>query len=503
MSSHGAGPNVLDVGGLRPLGSTGMDTMTPGRNPYVHAPTTFEPREKCGLFGVYGANNAAELTYVGLFALQHRGQESAGIVTTDGDAFKTHRGMGLVGDVFESSALARLSGSAAIGHVRYSTTGSSILVNAQPFVSEHSREKVAVALNGNLTNAHVLRRRYESGGSIFQTTTDAELLVHLLARRKTADWSDFLAECLRRLQGAFCFLILTPEQMVAVRDRNGFRPLWLGRLGETFVVASETCALDAVGAERVREIECGEMAIINSEGLSCRRFVPAEDCRPTHCIFEHIYFARPDSYIFGDSVYEVRKELGRSLWAEHPVAADAVVPVPDGAVSAACGFSQASGIPMERGLIRSHYVGRTFIEPARQERSRLVALKFNVVREAVAGRRLVIVEDSIVRGTTSRGKIAAFRTAGAKEVHMRISCPPHQFPCHYGIDFPTSEELLAAQMDVEEIRQYLQLDSLGYLSEQNMLAAVSRPADHYCAACFTGRYPVPLPQGVGKFSLER
>ena len=460
----------------------------------------FEPlHEYCGVFGIFGHPEAANLAYLGLYALQHRGQEAAGIVSSDGAALHQHRGMGLVADVFDESVLATLPGKSAIGHVRYSTAGSSVLRNSQPIIAEFARGPangngrradygaVAVAHNGNLTNAGPLRQELEAAGAIFQSTVDSEVILHLLARSKEATLTGKLADALPRVQGAYSLVFLTENALVAVRDPYGFRPLVLGDLEGTPVVASETCALDLLRARYVREIEPGEMIVVDEKGLRSEK--PFEKAPSRPCVFELIYFARPDSNAFGFNVYESRRLMGRALAKRHPVEADVVVPVPDSGVPAAIGFAQASGVPFQLGLIRNHYVGRTFIEPQQSIRDFGVKLKLNPVRHVLEGKRVVLVDDSIVRGTTSRKLVQLMRENGAKEVHMRVGAPPTTNPCFYGIATPTKEELIAARMSVEEIRGYLGADSLGYLSVEDMLASLENKS--FCAACFTGNYVVP------------
>ena len=461
-----------------------------------------KPRHHCGLFAVFGHTQAVHLTYNGLYSLQHRGEESAGILASDGTRVSLHRGMGHVGDVFDSAALGSLHGDRAIGHVRYSTTGKSDLINAQPMLFSCIHGPIGIAHNGNLVNAPSLRQELERQGSIFQTTSDSEVIVHLLASNERSIEEGGLAEVLERVEGAYSLLLSTRDRIFAVRDPAGIRPLWLGEIGETHVLASETCAFDLVGARAVREIEPGEILTIEApgpQGLSSQRLQTAHT--PAACIFEHIYFARPDSHIFGECVHEVRKQLGRILAREKPVEADVVIAVPDSGKSAALGFSLESNIPMDYGFIRNHYVGRTFIQPAQGLRDMGVRVKLNVVREVVANRRVVVVDDSIVRGTTSRQRIDHLRKAGALEVHLRISCPPIRYPCYYGIDFPDPGELIANQYSVEEMVEFLGIDSLGYLSQEGMLSAVSSPGE-YCRACFSGDYPVRIHDTLWKESLE-
>ena len=444
--------------------------------------------DECGVFGIWNHAEAANVVYLGLYALQHRGQESAGITSTDGHAFHTEKAMGWVADVFGPERLRRLPGHRAIGHVRYSTAGSSQRRNAQPIIANTARGPIAIAHNGNLTNAEQLRKEMEASGAIFQSSSDTEVILHLLARAPAAPLEEQLPHALAQVKGAYSLLILTPDAMFAVRDPNGFRPLTLGRLGDSWVVASETCALDLIEAKAERDVEPGEIAMVSDAGLkSIRAFPPAERLS---CVFEYVYFARPDSVLWGRNVHTVRKAMGREMAREHPVQADIVIPVPDSGVSAALGYSEESGIHYELGLIRNHYVGRTFIEPRQGIRHFGVKVKLNPMREMLEGRRVVVVDDSIVRGTTSRKIVRMVRNAGASEVHMRISSPPIQWPCYYGIDTPTRKELIGASHNVEEIRRYLSADSLGYLSLDGMLKATGTDPNQYCHACFTGNYRV-------------
>ncbi len=450
------------------------------------------PEEECGIFGIFNHQEAANLTYLGLYALQHRGQESCGIVSSDGSNLHAHKNMGLVADVFGNQDIFRqLPGRAAIGHVRYSTTGSSVLKNIQPIMVDYSRGSIAVAHNGNIVNAQLIRDELEAWGSIFQTTMDTEIIVHLLAMSKENSLVDRLTEALNRVEGAYCLLLLTETKMVAVRDPNGFRPLCLGKLGDSYVVASESCALDLIEADLVREIEPGEVVVIDKDGLTS--YFPFKKVQPTPCVFEFVYFARPDSYIFGKNVYMVRKELGRQLAREHQLDADIVIPVPDSGVPAALGYAQESGIEFEFGLMRNHYVGRTFIEPQQSIRHFGVKIKLNPVKDILKGKRVVVIDDSIVRGTTSRKIIKMIRSAGAKEVHALISSPPTSYPCYYGIDTPTRKELISSSHSIEEIRRYITADSLGYLSEEGLMKAVGAAKETYCRACFSGGYPVKFP----------
>jgi len=449
-------------------------------------------REECGLFGIFRHPEAANLTYLGLYALQHRGQESVGIATSSGGRLQVHKSMGYVADSFDEATIARLNGTSAVGHVRYSTAGESGLKNAQPILIDCVHGEIAICHNGNLVNARELRDALVDAGSIFQTTSDTEVLLHLYARSRAASVEDALVESISQAQGAFSLVLLTKDRLIAVRDPHGFRPLALGRLGESYIVCSETCALDLIDAEWIRDIEPGEVFIVGPEGTrSIRPFAPAPQA---HCIFEHVYFARPDSYVFGRSVNEVRTELGRRLATEQPAEADVVVPVPDSGVCAATGYAEAAGIPLQMGLIRNHYVGRTFIEPHQAIRHFGVRVKLNPVKSILQGRRVVLVDDSIVRGTTSRKIVKMVRAAGASEVHMRISCPPTISPCFYGVDTPQRSELIAATHSLEEIRRYIDADSLGYLGLDGMLSAVGSERSMYCTSCYTGRYPVAFPQ---------
>ncbi len=464
----------------------------------------YEKKEKCGLFGVWGTKDAAQLCYQGIFAQQHRGQESAGIVVSDGRSLNGHAGMGLVSQVFDPRMLREeLIGHAGIAHVRYSTTGSSKLCNAQPLLRQYLMGPVAVAHNGNLINAQLLRQEYEAHGHIFQTTTDTEIIVHLLAKPTHVEKADPLPHVLKHLQGAFSLLFLFPDRIEACRDPWGVRPLVLGKLrGGQWCVASETCALDSVAAQYVREVEPGEIVRIDDSGLTSRVFSPPVAQR-AYCVFEHVYFANPASKIFGQTVETVREALGRQLAREAPVPADCVLPMPDSGRSAALGYHYQSGIRFAEGIVPNRFVGRTFILPNQLQRDRAVAMKLNIIPDVVQGNRLIIVEDSVVRGTTTRSKMRALREAGAKEIHLRISCPPIRHPCFYGIDFPTKEELIANDRTVEQVRQFLEVDSLAYLSLEGMLACMDRPQEHYCTACWTGQYKIPIDNPQSKFSFER
>jgi amidophosphoribosyltransferase len=450
----------------------------------------------CGVIGVYGHPEAANLAYLGLYALQHRGQESAGIVATDGEQLRSAKEMGHVNDIFTADRLRELRGHAAIGHVRYSTAGDSSKRNAQPIAVDYFGGSVAVGHNGNLVNAAELRERLEADGAIFQTTSDTEAIVHLIARSREQTLPARVADALRQVRGAYSLVFLTEDQVIAVRDPMGFRPLALGKSKDTWVVSSETCSFELLEAEFVRDIEPGEMVILDAQGIRSERPFAAQ--APHRCIFEWVYFARPDSTIDGKSVYRARERMGRRLSVEHPVAADVVIPVPDSGVAAAIGYSRESGIPYDQGLMRSHYMGRTFIEPSQHIRHFGVKLKLSPVREVLAGKRVVVVDDSIVRGTTSRKIVGMIRGAGAREVHMRISSPPTVGPCQYGIDTPTREELIAFKKSPEEIRQYLEADSLGYLSLEGLYASVNggdgMAKTGYCDACFSNAYPINIQQ---------
>ena len=458
-------------------------------------------KEECGIFGIFGHPEASKLTYFGLYALQHRGEESAGIVVSDGLLVREHKGMGLVADAFNEQVLASLTGSLAIGHVRYSTTGSSMLKNAQPFLVSHAGLALAVAHNGNLTNALELRRGLEKKGAIFQSTMDSEIFIHLIAHALDQGFEQALVQALSQVQGAYSAVFLTQDQLIGARDPHGFRPLCLGRLNGSYVLASETCALDLVEAQYVRDIEPGEIVFINKSGV--RSVNPHQSPQSAFCIFEFIYFARPDSHIFGRNVYQVRKRLGQVLAKEFQPQGDLVMPFPDSGNYAAVGFAEASKIPFELAVIRNHYVGRTFIQPSQTMRDFKVRVKLNPVRSILKGKRVVIIEDSIIRGTTSRTRVQAIRQAGATEIHMLVSCPPHRFPCYYGIDFSTKGELIACQHSVEEIRKFLELDGLGYLSLESMVEATGIPRSSFCLACFNGDYPVQPALDTSKFCLEK
>jgi amidophosphoribosyltransferase len=448
-------------------------------------------REACGIFGIYDHEDAARLTYYGLYALQHRGQESAGIATSDGERLHVVRGLGYVSDVFREETFAELPGRLAIGHVRYSTTGEVSVREAQPIAVSFHGGEIAVCHNGNMPHALRVRAELEREGAIFQSTSDTEVVLHLIARAHARDLVGAIVEALLRLGGAYSMLFATPRALIAARDPRGFRPLLLGVLDGATVFASESCALDLIGATLVRDVEPGEVIVVDERGM--RSFFPFPPERPAQCIFEHVYFSRPDSIVFGRPVSRSRYLLGRLLAREHPASADVVVPVPDSGVAAAIGYSMESGIPLVFGLVRNHYVGRTFIEPRAAIRNLRVKVKLNPVRELIEGRSLVLVDDSIVRGTTSREIVQMIRAAGAREIHVRISCPPTIAPCYYGIDTPRTGELIAAQMSIEEIRRFLGADSLGYLSYASLLEACGDPEDtRYCTACYTGRYPTEI-----------
>jgi amidophosphoribosyltransferase len=448
--------------------------------------------DECGVFGILGHEEASKMAYLGLYALQHRGQESAGIAASDGERLIAYRAMGHVADAFSEAELSRLRGDMAVGHVRYSTAGASKLVNAQPILIDCQHGQIALCHNGNLVNATELRDDLVRDGAIFQTSSDSEVILHLYARSKAARVEDAIIESLAQVRGAYSLVIATVDTIVAARDPHGFRPLAIGRLGGAVVVASETCAMDLIGATWERDVEPGEVVVIDHAGTrSIKPFPPAQRA---HCIFEHVYFARPDSYVFGQSVNDARTAFGRRLAEESPVEADIVVPVPDSGVCAAIGFAEQAGLPLRMGLIRNHYVGRTFIEPQQSIRHFGVKVKLNPVRSILEGQRVVLIDDSIVRGTTSRKIVRMIKAAGAREVHVRISCPPTIFPCFYGVDTPNRSELIAATHTLEEIRTYLDADSLRYLSLDGMLSAMNSHASHFCTSCYTGRYPVPFPK---------
>ena len=461
------------------------------------------PKHYCGVFGIYGHPNAAELTYYGLYALQHRGQESAGIVTSDGQQFRVHKGMGLVSQIFDGSVLQSLVGNMAVGHTRYSTTGSSHLRNAQPLTVDCGRGQIAIAHNGNLTNASQLREELEARGSIFQTTVDSEIILHLMAQPTLGGAENNLVQTVRRIEGAYSLVILTEQELIGVRDPHGFRPLCIGKLpGEGWVLASETCALDLIEAKFVRDVEPGEIVIINKDGLRSVQAFPGHE-RKAFCIFEYVYFARPDSTIANRNVYRVRVEMGRQLARENPIAADIVVPVPDSGNCAALGYSLQSGIPFEMAFVRNHYIGRSFLQPSQLIRDFNVRVKLNLIPELVKGKRVIIVDDSIVRGTTCKSRVKSLKEAGAQEVHVLVSCPPHTNPCVYGIDFPDRSKLMANNYSRDEIRKYLNADSLAYLTQDGMVQATGLPKESFCMACYDGNYPVPYDPLVDKHIMER
>ena len=461
-----------------------------------------EPHEECGIVGVYGSEAAAELAYMGLYALQHRGQESAGIVSSDGENVFRHVGMGLVADVFQDQKiLGRLKGRIAIGHNRYSTTGSSQLLNSQPLLVNCKEGPLAIAHNGNLVNYRALRKQLEAEGSIFQTTMDSEVILHLTARSQAETLPERLLDALRQVRGAYSVVFLTRDKLIVARDPHGVRPLALGRMGDVTIAASESCVMDLVGAEYIRDVEPGELLIVDENGLQSHRI--AEKIRPAHCIFEFVYFSRPDSRIFGEYVDKARRKLGKNLALEHPVDADIVISVPDSSNTAAIGYSRRTGIKFEIGLIRNHYIGRTFIQPTQTKRDSNVRIKFNPVGGVLKDRRVVIVEDSIVRGTTLKNLVKMIRKAGAREIHIRVSSPPVRYPCYYGMDFPTHGEVIAASKSVEEIREYLGVDSLAYLSLEGLLASVPNGDKGYCTACFSGQYPIPVEEMGEKSEVEK
>jgi amidophosphoribosyltransferase len=449
-------------------------------------------KDECGVFGIYGHSEASNLTYLGLYALQHRGQESAGIAASDGGLIRHHKAMGYVNEVFNGGSLAKLPGTLAVGHVRYSTAGESLVANAHPIVVDSIHGQLAVCHNGNLVNAGELRDALVRCGAIFQTNSDTEVVVHLFARSQVDGVEAAIIDAISQVRGAFSFVMMTKDRVIGARDPHGFRPLAIGRLGDAWVICSETCALDLIGATYVRDVEAGEVVIASAAGLkSIKPFAVAPQ---SQCVFEHVYFARPDSYVFGESVNEVRTQLGRALAREALVPADVIVPIPDSGVCAAIGYAEASGIPMRMGLIRNHYVGRTFIEPQQSIRHFGVRVKLNPVRSILEGRRVVLVDDSIVRGTTSRKIVRMVRSAGAREVHMRISCPPTVSPCFYGVDTPRRSELIAATHTLDEIRKYLDADSVAYLSLDGLTSAVRGGRSKYCTSCYTGVYPVAFPR---------
>ncbi len=460
------------------------------------------PKHYCGIFGIYGHPKAAELAYYGLYALQHRGQESAGIVSCKEGAFFDRRAMGLVFQVFKPEDLAQLKGNMAIGHTRYSTIGSSLTSNAQPIIVDCNRGKIAIAHNGNLTNAAQLRDELEAKGSIFQTTVDSEIILHLLAQPPTPRHRNSLVETLRRIQGAFSLVIMTPEELIGVRDPHGFRPLSIGQVDDAYVLSSETCAFDLIHARFVRDVKPGEIVIIDRNGLRSIDAFPLHRRRAL-CVFEFVYFARPDSNLAGRNVYETRVAMGRQLAREHPIQGDMVIPVPDSGNYAALGYSLESGIPFQMAFVRNHYVGRSFLQPSQLIRDFNVRVKLNLVSDLVRGKRVIAVDDSIVRGTTSKTRVKNLKEAGAKEVHILVSCPPHIHPCNYGIDLPDRSKLMAANATPGQICKYLNADSLAYLSQSGMLQATGLPENSFCTACYDGNYPVPYSPSADKHLLEQ
>jgi amidophosphoribosyltransferase len=478
--------------------------MTHPNHPLPNSSFDDHPRESCGIFGVHGHPEAAKLCYFGLYALQHRGQESSGITVTQDDVVHNYKDMGLVSDVFDMEKLEKLKGTSGIGHVRYSTTGSSVLSNAQPFVVRHHQKSYAMGHNGNLVNAHQLKSELEDSGSIFQSTMDSEIFLHLFVRNLKKGFEQALLEAATRIEGAYSMVMLTSRgEVIGIRDPHGFRPLCLGKHNGSWVLASETCALDLVQAEFVREIDPGEIIIIDQNGPRSLYMKAAE--RQAFCIFEFIYFARPDSAFMGRNVYEIRKAHGKRLAEEAPVSADLVMPFPDSGTYAALGYSEASGIPFELGMIRNHYVGRTFIQPTQSMRDFGVRVKLNPIKELLKGKDIIIIEDSIIRGTTAKTRVRTLRELGVKRVHLRVAGPPHRSPCHYGIDFSTVGELIAARMSVDELAKFLGLDSLHYLSLGGLLNAtgVKDPESRFCKACFDGCYPVDFDQQLSKHCLEK
>ena len=459
---------------------------------YSEAAHGIRPEDECGVFGIFGHGQAAKFAYLGLYALQHRGQESAGIASSDGHHIYRYAGMGKVVEVFDEERFANLRGHMAIAHNRYSTTGSSFLRNAQPIRADSILGPIVLAHNGNLVNSPSLRFALEKEGTIFQTSIDSEIIVHLMARSGIGDFLEALIHALRQIRGAYSLLVMNKNNIYAVRDPQGFRPLVLGRVGESYVVASETCAFDIIDAEYIREVLPGELIEISKAGI--KSYFPFEAQKQSLCVFEYIYFSRPDSIIFGNSVHDMRINLGAMLSRQSPVEADIVVPIPDSSICAALGYARESGIPYEKGMIRSHYIGRTFIEPSQKIRDFGAKIKYNVVRSAVDGKRIIVVDDSIMRGTTMRKIIKMFRNGGAREIHVRISAPPTMFPCFYGIDIPTRSELIASSHTIEEIRKYLRVESIEYLSVDTLLRALDRPHMSFCTACFDGRYPVEFEQ---------
>ena len=466
--------------------------------------STGKPREACGLFAICNHQEAARLSYFGLYALQHRGQESAGIAVANNNTITAHKRMGLVPDIFKKNDLDQLQGKSAIGHVRYSTTGSSVLSNAQPFIVRHSNKSYAIAHNGNIVNAHILKNKLEESGSIFQTTMDSEIFLHLFVKNLHLGFEQAIIDAVSKLKGAYSFAVLTSrEEIIGIKDPNGFRPLCLGKLNNNYILASETCALDLVQAELVRELDPGEIVLINKEGV--KTIKPGTASKSHFCIFEFIYFARPDSVFLGKNVYQVRKSHGKCLAREAPVEADLVMPFPDSGTYAALGYSEESGIPFEMAMIRNHYVGRTFIQPTQSMRDFGVRVKLNPIKKLLKGKDIIIIEDSIIRGTTVKTRVKALRELGVKKIHLRVSGPPHRYPCHYGIDFSTRGELIAAKKSTEDLKKFLHLDSLHYLSLDGLLKStgIPDPENNFCKACFDGCYPVNFDNKLAKDCLEK
>lgn len=490
-------PSSYPPGPKKPFEGSGKGILPPSTLEFHPASQQDDdtPREFCGVFAVFGAPEAAKVAHLGLYALQHRGQESAGIAVSDGLTVTCYKGMGHVNELFTAGVLEGLPGHMAIGHTRYSTAGDTDLRNAQPLTVSCQKGQVALAHNGNLVNASARRRELESKGDIFQSTSDTEVILHYFARSKQSGVPESLADALDRVEGAYSLVALLKDSVYGIRDPRGFRPLSLGRLNDGWVLASESCAFDLINATFVRDVEPGEMVILDRRGLTSLRFAPPAEKR-AFCIFEHVYFSRPDSVVFGKTVQKSREMLGRLLAREHPVEADLVVPVPDSGVPAAIGYAEESGIPMRLGLIRNHYVGRSFIEPTQAHRDLAVKLKLNPVRSLIEGKRIVLVDDSIIRGTTSRKIVRLVRDAGAAEVHLRISCPPTTSPCFYGVDIPTREELIAATHSLEEIRRYIEADTLGYLSLDGLRQATGDTDGHYCLACYSGNYPTTIQESL-------
>ncbi|MFP5262858.1 MAG: amidophosphoribosyltransferase [Blastocatellia bacterium] len=452
-------------------------------------------KEECGVFGIFNNEEAARLTYLGLYSLQHRGQESAGMVSSDGERLYAARGMGYVSEIFGQDQLSRVPGRACIGHVRYSTSGSVSLLEAQPFLVDGYRGQIALCHNGNLPYASDVRKELEMDGAIFSSTSDTEVVLHKIARSRASDLIGAVVDTFSQIEGAYSMLFLTKDSLIAVRDPRGFRPMCLGQLGDSYVVASETCAFDLIDATYLRDVQPGEILVIDKDGLHSSFPLPKQ--RPAHCIFEHVYFSRPDSIVFGRSVNKSRHKMGRQLAREHPADADIVVPVPDSGTAAAIGYASESGLKFRFGLVRNHYVGRTFIEPKQSIRHFGVKVKLNPVRDLIEGQRVVLIDDSIVRGTTSKKIVQMVRQAGAREVHVRISCPPTVAPCFYGVDTPTREELIGANLRVDEIREFIGADTLGYLSLEGLLRSCDDTmGNRHCTACYTNNYPIPVTSGA-------